>query len=99
MPGATLRVRVSPKSGRDEIVGWRDRELVLRVTAAPEAGKANAAVCRLIAQALGIPKSAVSVRRGAGARHKTLMVDVEPARLSEVLGAPDSGSGADDLAD
>jgi uncharacterized protein YggU (UPF0235/DUF167 family) len=46
-----------------------------RVTAPPDDGKANAAVCRLVASALGVPKSAVTVVRGHSARVKTLEVD------------------------
>lgn len=46
----------------------------MRVTAAPDEGKANAAVCRVVADALGVPKTAVSVVRGHKARTKTLEV-------------------------
>ncbi len=38
---ARLAVHVTPKSGRDEVVGWRGSELAVRVTAPPEGGKAN----------------------------------------------------------
>ena len=47
---------------------------MVRVTAPPDEGKANAAVCRVVAEALGVPKSAVSVVRGRTARTKTLDV-------------------------
>lgn len=46
----------------------------VRVTAPPDDGKANAAVCRVVADALGVPKSAVAVVRGHTARVKTLEV-------------------------
>lgn len=72
---ARLGVRDIPKSSKDEVVGWREGELVVRVTAAPEAGKANTAVCRVVAKALGVPKSSVSVFRGTTSRHKVLEVD------------------------
>ena len=58
---------------------------MVRVTAAPDDGKANAAVCRVVADALGIPKTSVSVVRGHTARVKTLEVagltDAEVQRL------------------
>lgn len=75
MPGpARIAVRVTPRAGRDEIAGYAGGELEVRVTVAPDGGKANAAVCRLVAQALGLPKSAVSVVRGSTSRHKMLAV-------------------------
>ncbi len=51
---ADLAVHVTPRSGRDEVCGWRGTELAVRVTVAPEGGKANAAVCVVVAKALGI---------------------------------------------
>jgi uncharacterized protein YggU (UPF0235/DUF167 family) len=47
----------------------------VRVTASPEDGKANAAVCRVVAGVLGVPKGAVTVVRGHAARNKTLEVE------------------------
>jgi hypothetical protein len=72
---AELRVRVTPRAGRNEIAGERDGVLLVRVTAAPEGGKANVAVCRLIAKALRIGTSRVSVARGAGSREKLLRIE------------------------
>ncbi|TDB38990.1 MAG: DUF167 domain-containing protein [Actinobacteria bacterium] len=72
---AILHVHATPKSSRDEIAGWRGGELSVRVTAPPEDGKANAAVCKVIAKALGVPKSAVRVTRGETSRHKTVEVE------------------------
>ena len=47
---------------------------MVRVTAPPDEGKANAAVCKVVADALGLPKSAVTVVRGHTARTKTLEI-------------------------
>lgn len=71
---AELRVRVTPRAGRNEIAGERDGVLLVRVTVAPEGGKANTAVCRLIAKALRVAPSRVSVVRGAGSRQKLLRI-------------------------
>lgn len=87
-----IAVHVTPKSGRDEVAGWRGGELSVRVTAPPEGGKANAAVCGLLADALGVPKSSVRVVRGDTSRHKQLEVDaVGEAEVHAAFGAPDPG--------
>ena len=72
--GATLRVRVSPRASRDRVGGEREGALLVRVTAAPVDGAANDALARVLAGALHVPPSAVSVRHGAGAREKLLHV-------------------------
>jgi len=87
---STLAVHVTPKSGRDEVVGWRGSELSVRVTAAPESGKANSAVCVVVAKRLGVPKTSVRVIRGDISRHKILEISsVDEARIAEEFGAPD----------
>lgn len=84
---AVLRVHAAPKAGADEIVGWRGGELLVRVTAPPENGKANAAVCKLLANALGVPKSAVRVTRGDISRHKTVEAEgMEQTAAERALG-------------
>lgn len=85
-----LRVHVTPKSGRDEVAGWRGGELAVRVTAPPESGKANAAVCRVVAEALRSPKSSVTVVRGGSGRHKVLEVlGVSDEDVAVAFGEPD----------
>jgi hypothetical protein len=87
-----LAVHVTPKSGRDEVAGWRGGELSVRVTVAPEGGKANAAVCALLARELGVPKSAVRVVRGETARHKQVEIDgVGELQARAAFGEPDPG--------
>lgn len=54
----------------------------VRVTAVPDKGKANAAVTVLLAKALGVPKSAISVVSGETARLKTIAVAGDPAVLA-----------------
>lgn len=86
-----IAVHVTPKSGRDEVVGWRGGELSVRVTAAPEEGKANAAVCGLLARSLGLPKRAVRVVRGESSRHKQVEIEgVTPAGMARTFGEPPS---------
>jgi uncharacterized protein YggU (UPF0235/DUF167 family) len=60
---------------------------VARVTAPPVEGKANAALCRLIAKRAGVAKGRVSVIRGARSRDKLIRVDgVGETALRRALG-------------
>ena len=72
--GATLRVRVSPRAPRDEMAGERNGALVVRLTAPPVEGQANAALVRFLARHLGVAPSVVSVAQGAKTRDKVLLV-------------------------
>jgi uncharacterized protein (TIGR00251 family) len=72
---ARIRVRITPRAGRDAIAGWRGETLLVRVAAPPVEGEANAALVRLLARTLGLPKSAVSVIVGAKGREKTVAVE------------------------
>jgi uncharacterized protein len=70
-----IAVRVQARASRDEIHGERAGALLIRVTAPPVDGRANDAVCRLVASQLGVARSRVSVVRGASARDKLLEVE------------------------
>lgn len=85
-------VRLTPSGGADRVDGvGQDAAgkpyLRARVRAAPEAGEANAALCGLIAKAVGAPRTAVSVVRGAQARLKELcLLGVTPSQLFTAFG-------------
>ena len=68
-------MRLQPRAARDEIVGERDGALVVRLTAPPVEGRANAALCRLLARRLGVAPSRVAVVRGAKSRDKVVGVE------------------------
>jgi uncharacterized protein (TIGR00251 family) len=71
-----LRVRVTPRASKDEIVGWRDDGVLLvRLTAPPVEGAANRALCRLIARAVGVAPSRVAIVRGERSREKVVRVE------------------------
>ena len=60
-----LRVKVIPKSSRNQIVGpMADGTLKVKIAAAPDKGKANAELCAFLAAHYGVPKSAVTILRG-----------------------------------
>jgi uncharacterized protein len=82
-----LRIRLQPRARGEEIVGLRDGVLVVRVREPPVDGRANAALCRLLARKLGVPRSAVVIRRGRTGREKAVQVDgIETSILLERLG-------------
>jgi len=72
---AELRVRVTPRARRDEIAGERGGALLVRVTAPPEGGRANKAVCRVIARAMRIAPTRVTILRGGASREKLVRVE------------------------
>jgi hypothetical protein len=83
--GHDIRVRVTARARADEIVGFRDGVLHVRVAAVPADGRANDAICRLIAARTGVPPSAVSVIRGASSRLKTVRVAAASAAVARRL--------------
>src|SRR5690349_968227 len=78
-----LNVRVIPRARRDELAGARDGRLLVRVTAPPLEGRANAAVCAAIAKAAGVPRTSVTVVRGERSRDKRVRIAgaVDEARV------------------
>ena len=81
-----LDVRVIPRAARDELAGVRDGRLLVRVSAPPVDGKANAAVCALLAKRAGVPKGAVGVVRGESARDKRVRIEGDERALRTALG-------------
>jgi uncharacterized protein (TIGR00251 family) len=69
-PAATIVVRLTPRGGADAISGWRDGVLEAKVRAPAEGGKANEALCRMLAKVLGVPASSVGIESGHRARMK-----------------------------
>lgn len=90
--GLRVRLRLTPKGGRDRIDGiGHDAEgrahLVARVSAPPVDGAANAAVLKLVAKTLGVPRRDVALARGATARVKVLDVAGDAPALAAALTA------------
>ena len=73
-----LTVKVTPNAGANSISlpgeGGPAGILLVRVTATPENGKANAAVLKLLAKALGLPKTSLAIVRGGNARTKIIAI-------------------------
>ena len=93
-PGATgkfedhvrLTVRLTPNGGRDAVDGFDqgadgDWWLKVRVSVAPENGKANDALIRLLARRLSLPKLKISLLSGETRRKKILRIDGDPEAI------------------
>ena len=85
-------IRLTPKSAVDRIEGMVTDAagrafLKARVRAVPEDGKANAALLKLLAKTIGVPKSAVTLVAGHTSRMKTLRVTGDTERLAAALNA------------
>lgn len=70
----SFTIRVTPRASANAVGGERDGALLVRVTAPPVDGKANDAAVELLAEALGLPRTAVRLERGAAARTKRVSV-------------------------
>jgi len=88
--GLRLTVRLTPRGGRDALGGLRRdqagrAQLLARVASPPVEGAANAALVKLVAKTLGLPKSAVTLASGRTARIKTLAIAGDPVALERAL--------------
>ncbi|MEN8183934.1 MAG: DUF167 domain-containing protein [Myxococcota bacterium] len=70
-----LPIKAIPGASRDAIAGWLGDALKIRVTAPAERGKANAAVERLVAGALGVPPRSARVVAGRTSARKLLLIE------------------------
>ena len=84
--GVSFAVKVIPNASRDQIVGLLGDALKVKVAAPPEAGKANQAVCALLARALSINAHAVQVVQGHSQPHKRIeVVGAAPDAIRAVI--------------
>ena len=75
LPLMRIPLKVVPGSSRDEIPGWLGDSLKVRVRAPAAGGKANAAVTKVVARCLGVPRQTVRIVSGTTSAHKILEVD------------------------
>jgi uncharacterized protein (TIGR00251 family) len=86
MKTTRLRLRVSPGAARSRVVGRHGEGWKIRVAAPAEDGRANAAVVRLLAQALGVPRTQVTLVSGHATRDKIVeLAETDPAEIDQRL--------------
>jgi uncharacterized protein (TIGR00251 family) len=78
-----LAAKVMPNAGRNEITGFKEEVLQVRIAAPPEKGKANKELIDFLSEKLGVKKSSIIVIRGLTGRHKVL--DIEGISREEVM--------------
>ena len=86
-----IAIRVTPRSAKPGIGGWRAGadgrdEMEVRVAEAPADGAANEAVIKLLAKALGVSRSELSIISGATSRHKRVEIPFDAAEARGRLG-------------
>jgi uncharacterized protein (TIGR00251 family) len=87
----SVEVSVRPGAPRSELVRVEEHRLVIAVAAAPDRGKANEELLRMIAKLVNVSRSEVSILKGHAARRKTIRIETEnpsacAARLIEAWG-------------
>ena len=83
----TLTLHIQPGARKTEIAGQHGDALKIRLAAPPVDGKANEALIKFFADALGLPKSAVTIKSGQTSRRKALEVSGSDARQIAALAA------------
>jgi len=72
---ATLLVHVVPNAKENRVVGQHGDAIKIKLKARPIEGRANEALCRFLAERLGVPERSVSVLRGAKSRDKMIRIE------------------------
>ena len=73
-PSCLLAIKAMPNAPRSAIVGWMGDTLKVKLQAPPVDGKANAELCRFLAEALNLPRSSVALATGDTSRHKRVAI-------------------------
>lgn len=82
MAGIYLKIRVTPKSSKNSVIGWENETLKLKIAAVPEKGAANKETIKFLSEILDIPKSKIEITAGESSRNKT--VHLEGISLDQV---------------
>ncbi len=84
--GFSFSAKVRPGARKNEISGIHDECLKIKVTAAPEKGKANKAIIALLAKEMNIPKSRISILNGETSSLKKIFIkEVDPEKLLNII--------------
>ncbi len=80
--GVLITIKVVPKASANEVMGWENRGLKIRLAATPEKGEANTELIRFLSSYFNISKSKIELVKGLASRHKQILL--KDLSLSEV---------------
>ena len=84
--GTTIMVTVLPRASKNELVGFHEDTLKIRITAPPVEGEANKECLKFFAKVFSVPKSRLEIVQGQRSRRKTILVrGVAPEFLRDIL--------------
>lgn len=70
--GVIIEIKITPKASQNEIMGWENGILKIRLKAVPEKGKANRELIRFLSKTFNIPQNNIHLLKGETSRLKTL---------------------------
>ena len=74
MEDVIIKVHANPKSSKNQVVGWKDDVLYIKITAPPVEGAANEAIVKFLAKELNIKKGQVTLSSGDHSREKRFLI-------------------------
>ncbi len=84
--GIVVSVKVQPNSSKDQVIGKHADQIKISVSAAPEKGKANRAVIKVLSQWLGIKDSDIQIISGETSRVKKVFIrDISETNITGLL--------------
>lgn len=94
--GVRLAVQITPNAKKTEVIGVLDGVLKLKLQAQPIEGKANEALIKFLARALGLPRSAITITHGLTSKKKLIELlspQLQADAVARCLLPPDQASG------
>ncbi len=82
--GVRLAVQITPNAKKTEVIGVLDDALKIKLQAQPIEGKANEALVRYLAKALGVSRSAVTITHGLSNKRKLIEVAAPALTVEQV---------------
>jgi uncharacterized protein (TIGR00251 family) len=73
-----LKIKVTPNSSKNKIVGWLNDVLKIRIAAPPQKGKANKELVEFLSEEFKIPKSSIEIKKGYKERNKIIEINSLP---------------------
>lgn len=84
--GTLFQIKVITNAKKNEVIGWQENFLKIRITAIPEKGRANEEILSFLAKYTSLKKSQLSIYLGDTSNKKTLLVEnISPQELKEKL--------------